>query len=149
MAAIMSMTPFQIVIDTNVLVAAIRSQRGASYRLLMQLGADPRWQMNLSTPLVLEYVEVIMREGKRLGYSEANLNKFLDSICATGCERAVYFSWRPYLRDPDDDFLLDLAVAANADHIITHNKRHFAESGKFGIVILTPREFLQKLGDPI
>lgn len=142
------MTPFQIVIDTNVLVAAIRSQRGASWRLLMHLGADARLQMNLSTPMVLEYVEVIMREGKKLGYSETELDKFLDYICATGCEREIYFSWRPYLWDPDDDFILDLAVAANADHIITHNKRHFAESAKFGIVVLAPREFLQKLGDP-
>jgi predicted nucleic acid-binding protein len=139
------MTPLQVVIDTNVLVAALRSRNGGSAALLQKLGADRRWQMNLSVSLVAEYTEIVHREGRSLGYSWQDCEDFLDYICAAGIERPIYFRWRPVFSEPDDDLFLELAVACGAAHIITHNRRHFAEAERFGIVPLSPAEFLAKL----
>lgn len=139
------MTPLQVVIDTNVLIAALRSRNGGSAALLQRLGADPRWQANLSVSLVAEYTEIVHREGRPLGYSWQDCEDFLDYICTAGVERPIYFRWRPVLPDPDDDLVLELAVACGAAHIITHNRRHFTEAERFGIVPLSPAEFLTKL----
>jgi putative PIN family toxin of toxin-antitoxin system len=139
------MNQYQVVLDTNVLVCALRSQRGASAALLSRLGADLRWQANLSVALVEEYTEVIHRERRRLGLSWQDCEDFLDYICAAGVERKVYFLWRPLLSDPDDDLVLECAVASGAHHIITHNLRHFTGAERFGMVPLSPAEFLRKL----
>ncbi len=139
------MTPLQIVIDTNVLIAALRSRNGGSAALLQGLGADPRWQVNLSVSLMAEYTEIVHREGRPLGYSWQDCEDFLDYLCAVGVEQPIYFRWRPVLPDPDDDLVLELAVACGAAHIITHNRRHFTEAKQFGIVPLSPAEFLTKL----
>lgn len=139
------MIPLQTVLDTNVLIAGLRSRNGASAGLLRNLGADPRWQTNLSVSLILEYTEIVHRECRPLGYSWQECEDFLDYICRAGAERAIYFRWRPVLPDPDDDLVLELAVACGAAHIITHNRRHFTEAERFGIVPLSPAEFLTKL----
>ena len=139
------MTPLQIVLDTNVLIAALRSRSGASAALLQNLGADARWQMNLSVPLVAEYTEIVHREGRTVGYSWQDCEDFLDYVCAAGIERPIYFRWRPALPDPDDDLVLELAVACGAAHIVTHNRRDFTEAERYGIVPLSPGEFLTKL----
>ena len=80
------MTPLQIVLDTNVLIAALRSRSGASAALLENLGADARWQMNLSVSLVAEYTEIVHREGRTVGYSWQDCEDFLDYVCAAGIE---------------------------------------------------------------
>jgi predicted nucleic acid-binding protein len=139
------MTPLQVVLDTNVLIAALRSRSGASSALLQNLGADRRWRANLSVSLVAEYTEIVHREGRPLGYSWQDCENFLDYICAAGLERPIYFRWRPVLPDPDDDLVLELAVACSAAHIVTHNRRHFTGAERFGIVPLSPAEFLTKL----
>jgi putative PIN family toxin of toxin-antitoxin system len=139
------MSPLQVVIDTNVLIAALRSRKGGSASLLQKLGADARWQMNLSVSLVAEYTEIVHREGRLLGYSWQDCEDFLDYLCAAAVERPIYFRWRPALTDPNDDLVLELAVACGAAHIITHNRRHFTEAKQFGIVALSPAEFLTKL----
>ena len=139
------MTPLQVVLDTNVLVAALRSRNGASAALLQGLGADPKWRANLSVSLVAEYAEIVHREGRPLGYSWQDCESFLDYICAAGVERHIYFWWRPGLPDADDDLVLELAVACGDAHIVTHNRRHFTEAERFGIIVLSPAEFLAKL----
>ena len=139
------MTPLQIVLDTNVLIAALRSRSGASAALLQNLGADARWQMNLSVSLVAEYTEIVHREGRTVGYSWQDCEDFLDYVCAAGIERPIYFRWRPVLSDPDDDLVLELAVACGSAHIVTHNRRDFTGSQRFGIVPLSPGEFLMIL----
>jgi putative PIN family toxin of toxin-antitoxin system len=141
------MQPLQVVIDTNVIVSAIRSKRGASYRLLLGLGADARWQINLSTALMLEYEAKVREHGLTLGYTDAQLDVFLDHVCAAAQERLIHFRWRPFLRDAGDDFVLELAVAAGADCIITHNVSDFAGAHQFGIGVLTPKEFLREIGE--
>ena len=139
------MTPLQIVLDTNVLIAALRSRSGASAALLQNLAADARWQMNLSVPLVAEYTEIVHREGRTVGYSWQDCEDFLDYVCAAGIERPIYFRWRPVLPDPDDDLVLELAVACGAAHIVTHNRRDFTAAERYGIMPLSSGEFLTKL----
>jgi predicted nucleic acid-binding protein len=94
---------------------------------------------------VEEYTEVIHREGKLLGLSWQDCEDFLDYVCAAGVERPIYFRWRPMLPDPDDDLVLECAVASSAEHIITHNLRHFTGAESFGIVPVSPADFLRKL----
>jgi putative PIN family toxin of toxin-antitoxin system len=137
---------YQVVVDTNVLLAALRSRRGASYRLLSLLG-DGRRQMNVSVPLVLEYEDVVKRPGVGVGLSTDEVDDILNFICAEANRREIFYLWRPILPDPKDDFILELAVESRCDYIVTFNVRDFAGADKFGIKIATPREFLRKLGE--
>lgn len=137
---------YQVVIDTNVVLSALRSQRGASHRLLKLLG-DARWQMNLSVPLFLEYEDVIKRPDARLSLSIEELDDILDFICAAANLREIFYLWRPVLPDPKDDFVLELAVESRCDFIITYNARDFAGAEKFGLEVITPLAFLRKLGE--
>jgi len=136
--------PYQVVMDTSVLVAGLRSRRGASFRLLELLG-DSRWQIHLSTALVLEYEAVARREAAQLWAQPERVEAILDYICAVGMAHRIFFSWRPCLPDPEDDFVLELAVAASAAWIITHNVRDFRGAERFGVRAITPREFLNLL----
>jgi putative PIN family toxin of toxin-antitoxin system len=140
------MNPYQIVIDTNVMVAGLRSKRGASYKLLTML-KDERWQVNVSITLIFEYEEVLKRERASLGLSLTDIDEFLDGICAIANKRSIFYLWRPTASDPDDDFLVDLAVESQSDFIITFNKKDLREVEKFGIILLSPKEFLQKAGE--
>jgi putative PIN family toxin of toxin-antitoxin system len=135
---------FQVVIDTNVLLAALRSNRGASYRLLSLVG-DDRWELNLSVPLLLEYEDVLKRPNAGLVYED--IDAILDFLCAVANRREIFYLWRPILLDPKDDFILELAVESNADFIITFNLKDFMGIERFGLAAITPREFLHKLGE--
>lgn len=137
---------YHIVIDTNVIIAALRSKRGASNLLLRLLGTR-NWQAHISIPLILEYEEVCQRLLPSFGLSLQQINDFLDYLCTVCSRHKIFYLWRPYLKDADDDFLLDLAVEARADFIITFNKKDFVGVEKFAIQVLTPKEFLQKTGD--
>ncbi len=137
---------YQVVIDTNVLIAALRSQRGASFLLLSLIG-DRRWQMNLSVPLFLEYEDVAKRPDSGLTLSTEQVDDVLNFICAEANLREIFYLWRPVLPDPADDFILELAVESRCDFIITFNIRDFAGAEKFGIGVITPQEFLRKLGE--
>ena len=139
--------PYQIVLDTKVLVTAFRSRLGASYKLLTLL-KDTRWQVNLSTPLLLEYEEVLKRPGLVAGFSNETIDVFLDGLCAISDQHDIFYLWRPLARDPDDDFLLELAVRAQADFIVTYNTSDLAPATQFGIALVTPKEFLQRMGEP-
>ncbi|MCP4110886.1 MAG: putative toxin-antitoxin system toxin component, PIN family [Desulfobacteraceae bacterium] len=138
--------PYQIVIDTNILVAGLRSRRGAAYKLLTMLN-DKRWQVNISTTLLMEYEEVLKRELENLFVlNEQDIDDFLDGICHIANHQDVFYIWRPMAHDPDDDFLIDLAVAAQADFLITYNPRDMRNIERFGIEMVSPKEFLQKMG---
>jgi len=136
--------PYQIVIDTNVLVAGLRSQRGAAYHLLTILN-DPRWQVNISTTLLIEYEAVLKRERRHLGLSEGDIDDLLDGLCHLANHQEIFYIWRPMAQDPDDEFLIDLAVAAQADFLITYNPKDMQHVMQFGVVLVSPREFLQKM----
>lgn len=141
-----SIRPYQIVVDTNVLVTAFRSRRGASYKLFTLL-KDTRWEVNLSTPLVLEYEEVLKRPGLVTAFSNDSIDVFLDGLCAISNQHDIFYLWRPLAPDPDDDFLLELAVRAQADFIVTYNTSDLLAATQFGIALVTPKEFLQRMGE--
>lgn len=130
-----------IVLDTSVLVAGLRSPHGASFALLEMVGRS-KFELNVSVPLVLEYEAVAKRQSRELGLRFEDIDDVLDYICSTARHRPIYYLWRPLLRDPGDDMVLELAVEAQADYIVTHNIRDFAGSEHFGIRVVTPGEYL-------
>jgi putative PIN family toxin of toxin-antitoxin system len=137
---------YQVVIDTNVLVAALLSSRGASHRLLRMVG-DRRWQTNLSVPLVLEYEQTLKRVCANGPLSASDVDSVIHFLCAEANLRLIFFLWRPLLPDPKDDFVLDLAVESKADFLITFNTRDFVGAERFGVRVVSPREFLAIIGE--
>lgn len=103
--------------------------------------------MNLSVPLFLEYEDVVKRADSGLSLSVAEIDHVLDFICAEASLREIFYLWRPALPDPKDDFILELAVESGSDYIVTFNARDFAGDEKFGVAVVTPQEFLRKLGE--
>ena len=134
----------RVVIDTNVLVSALRSRRGASFRLVQKLGS-PQFQPVISPPLCLEYEDVLRRPGLVPGYTVQDIGDFLDYLLAECIECRIHFLWRPYLPDPKDDLVLELALAGGAPFIITHNTRDFRGVDDLGIRVVTPDDFLSIL----
>jgi len=134
-----------IVLDTNVLLTALKSSRGASFRLLAGL-EDGQYRLNVSTPLVAEY-EAVLKRG-HLSLSEAQIDDIIDFICAQATHHQIFYLWRPALKDPDDDFILELAVKAGAS-IVTWNTADFKRASQFAVNVLTPREFLAQLENTI
>jgi putative PIN family toxin of toxin-antitoxin system len=135
----------QVVLDTNVFVSALRSRRGASHRLLLLVGG-PDFQINLSVPLVIEYEDVAKRMAREAGLTSADIDDIIDYLCSVARLREIHFLWRPVLKDPGDDHILELAVEAECRVIITHNVRDFVGVERFGITAVTPGEFLKSIG---
>lgn len=133
------------VIDTNVLVAGLRSRRGASFRLLQLLG-DPRWRPCVSVPVALEYEDVLKREFMQTVISPVDIEQLLDYWFGVADLIEVQFRVRPALRDPDDDRILELAARAGAT-IVTFNTRDFVGAQAFGVRAVRPLEFLSKIGE--
>jgi putative PIN family toxin of toxin-antitoxin system len=140
------MKPHKIVLDTNVIVSALRSSEGASHSLLMALD-DPRLKVYLSVTLVLEYESVLKRSSTGIRLNSAEKDAVLDHLCQVGIRQKVHFLWRPFLKDPSDDMVLELAVAAGADKIVTFNQVDFKGVEKFGIRAVRPQDILKLLGD--
>jgi len=134
----------KIVIDTNVLVTALCSNRGASFKLLQLVGTD-KFEISLSVPVLLEYESVIKRK-KFKHIIHSDIDDMLNYICKVADKRDIFFLWRPFLKDPKDDMVLELAVEAGCQYIITHNLDDFKGIQKFGISAITPKQFLTKLG---
>ena len=133
----------KVVLDSNVLVAALRSNQGASFAVLREVGADASFEVALSVPLVLEYESVLNR---RTELATDDIEKVIDYLCSVGDLREIHFLWRPFLRDPADEMVLEVAVEARAEVIVTHNVRDFRGVEKaFGVRVLRPKEFLQEL----
>lgn len=142
----MNQSPPNVVIDTNVFISALRSKRGASYKLLFDVSKD-KFINNISVPLIFEYESIAKREIGNLCLKQEHINSILDMICKVSKRRKIFFLWRPFLKDPKDDFILELAIESNSLYIITYNKKDFRDIYKFGIEALTPREFLEKIGE--
>lgn len=138
----------KFVIDTNVILSALYSKKGASHLLLRWLFEQPQ-QMNIvSTPLVIEFEDVLTRPEHRQRYpslTQQDIGWFIDDICAVSWHQKIYYLWRPYLPDAKDDMVLETAFNGQADYIITHNIRDFrgvAES--FAIQPITPGDFWRR-----
>ncbi|OSM04141.1 PIN domain-containing protein [Magnetofaba australis] len=130
------------VLDTNVLVAGLRSTQGVSHQLLLLENLGQRFTPLLSVPLFLEYEAVLKRSETGVPLAHQDVEIFLDMVLRHAEAVRLYYLWRPVLPDPGDDMVLELAIGGNAAAIVTFNTRDFAEGSKrFGIPILTPREF--------
>ncbi len=138
------MEKIQIVIDTNVFLSALRSRRGASFKLLSLIGSN-HFEINLSVPLILEYEEVAKRYLNEILLSLQDIEDILDFLCDMAHQHEIYYLWRPDLKDPKDDLVLELAVKSGSQYIITFNQRDFRGSERFDVQTLTPGEFLKRL----
>ena len=130
------------VLDTNVLVAALRSDKGASRRILLTaLGGDI--VVVASVPLMIEYEAVLTRREQLLatGLTAGETNAVLDAFAAVTEPVLLRFLWRPQLRDAADEMVLETAVNGRADRLVTFNVRHLRQAAeRFGIVTATPPE---------
>jgi len=133
--------PREVVFDTNVLVAAFRSKRGASHELVRSIGVAD-WRLVISVALALEYEEVLKRDGILPGVSEPEIDDFLDYLFKTSYLVPFVLRRRPSLPDPNDERILEVAAQCGA-MIVTHNTRDFAGAENFGVTVRTPAEFLR------
>jgi putative PIN family toxin of toxin-antitoxin system len=139
------MRSLQVVIDTNVIVSALRSSRGASYKLFWLIGSD-KFEINISVPLVLEYEDATKQMLGALALTEQEIDDVIDYICSVANCQDIFYLWRPFLGDAQDEMVLELAVAAQCDFIITYNKADFGGVERFGLRVVTPKEFLEEIG---
>ena len=99
----------------------------------------------MSAPLVLEYEAVLAEHARGLSLSAADVGGLVDYLCEVGRRHSIHFLWRPALRDPADEFVLELAVASECDAVVTDNVRGFAGAHTFGVTIMTPAAFVRLL----
>ena len=130
-------------IDTNVFVSALRSRGGPSFTLLSMVGTG-RFEMALSVPLALEYEDAALRATE---ISSAALYKILAYLSGAAHRQKIFFLWRPYLPDPKDEMVLELAVAAQASHIVTYNLRDFRGAERFAVRVVKPEDFFAAMED--
>jgi putative PIN family toxin of toxin-antitoxin system len=134
-----------IVIDTNVLVAAARSRNGASFELVSMLPST-RFEFALSVGVYTEWQAVLSRpEHLPPGVTGEAALGFVRYLASVAHLQDVHFLWRPFLRDPDDDMLLECAVASSSEFIVTHNVKDFRRVEELNIRAITPADFLKLL----
>ena len=134
----------RVVLDSNVLVAGLRSRQGASFRLLELLRAG-RFEIAVSVPLALEYEAELVRHARVLGVHRDEAEGLVDYLCRVAYRQEIHFLWRPTLSDPRDEFILELAVAAGCDAIVTYNVRDFRGASRFRLRVIVPSEFLRMI----
>jgi len=96
----------------------------------------------VSVALILEYESVVLRPGLLPHFTADELRRIVDGLCQLADHQQVFFAWRPFLPDPDDDLVLELAVAASATFVITHNISDFRGSESMGVRAITPATML-------
>lgn len=129
----------RIVLDTDVVVAGLRSRRGAS-RAWLRAAIRREVEILLSVPLVLQYEEVLLRPEilAAIDGTPKRVGQFLDVLCAVGRPVEISFLWRPTLRDPDDEMVLEAAMHGRADRLLTFNLRDFVAGKRLGVSIERP-----------
>ena len=135
----------RIVLDTSVLVAALRSRRGASSLLLYRVARQLVVPL-VTTPLFLEYESVLKRPEQQLatGLNSEQIDRFLSAFASAATGVDTHFRWRPQLRDTNDEMVLEAAVNGMAEALITHNIADFhVAKEQFGILVITPGRYLK------
>jgi putative PIN family toxin of toxin-antitoxin system len=134
----------RVVLDASVVVAALRTRSGTGNALLRLVAR--RQLIPLGTPpLFLEYEDVLKHAEQRLahGLSLEDIDEFLAELAALIEPVEVHFRWRPQLRDPNDEMVLEAAIHGRADALVTYNIADFAAAGdRFKIPVLRPAELL-------
>jgi len=137
----------RFVLDTAVIVAATRSDAGASRQLVLA-ALDRRFELLLSVPLALEY-EAVLKRPEQIAASGGTvqaIDKLLDALIALATPVHRSFFWRPLLRDADDDMVLETALGGHADLLVTYNLRDFEPTAShLGIGVVTPRDALKRI----
>lgn len=133
----------RVTFDTSVLVAAARSRNGASFALVSSI-PSPDFEICLSVSLYAEWQDALTRaENLPPGRTADDALAFVRYLAANAWLQDIFYHWRPFLRDPNDDMILELAFAANCDLIVTHNLGDFVGCERMGIRAITPRDFLK------
>ena len=138
----------KVVLDTSVLVAALRSRSGAS-NLVVRWVAEGRLRPLVTTPLYLEYEAVLTRPEHQLahGFTPTEVRHFLAAFASASGGVDVHFRWRPTLPDPSDEMVLEAAVNGGAVALVTHNPRDFpGVEARFGVQVITPGAFVKENG---
>ena len=135
------------VLDTDVMVAALRSDRGASRQLLLA-ALNQQFELLLSVPLILEYEAVLTRPQHlaACGLSSAEIGRILDDLAVVARPVRLAFRWRPRLSDPEDDMVLETAINGGASAIVTFNQRDFAPGTRgFSCAVILPATALRQI----
>ncbi len=140
-----------MLLDTNVLIAGLSSARGASYALL-QAVASARLRMVASPAMWLEYESVLKRDAIRAlhGFSVDQVDAFLSALALWVEPVSLHYIWRPQLRDPGDEMVLEAAVNARVHALVTLNVKDFSTAApRFGLAVKTPAQALAFLEDAV
>jgi putative PIN family toxin of toxin-antitoxin system len=133
------------VLDSNIVYAALRSRRGAAFAILSLIGKG-QFITCLSVPLVLEYEAVALRLLETdTPISEVDIHIAIDFLCSESELCEIHYLVRPVLNDPDEEMVLELAVNANCQYIVTHNVRDFRGTEIYDVEAITPGQFLELL----
>ncbi len=137
---------YKVVIDTNVFISSLKSNLGTSYKLLYKV-SKKKYEQNISPALIFEYESVAKKNSIDIALTDLEIDSILDMICNWSTKCQIFFLWRPFLRDPKDDFVLELAIESESDFIITFNVNDFKGVEKFGVKAITPKKFLKLIGE--
>jgi putative PIN family toxin of toxin-antitoxin system len=137
----------RVVVDTDVIAAAMRSPGGASAAIL-RAARHGSITLLVSVPLAMEYEATCSQAEHMLaaGLSERQIGIFLDAVLAMAEPIRTHYLWRPQLRDPGDEMVLEAAVNGRANILVTFNVRDFgAVPARFGIRVMVPREAIERI----
>jgi len=132
------------VLDTNVVVAGLRSPNGASHELLEQVRIGA-WLLVLSNTLVGEYHEILHRDAELIGLTHREIDDYVDGLCVLAERFSPVTQWQPVANDPDDEAIIQLAREAQVLYLVTHNVRDVSRVAQFGVRVVRPSEFLDIL----
>jgi putative PIN family toxin of toxin-antitoxin system len=136
----------RVVLDTSVVVAALRSRIGASNEVL-RLVARRRITALATPALFLEYEDVLMRPEQRAvhGLNVREIERVLASLASEIEPVTIHIAWRPQLRDPADEMVLEAAINGRADALVTFNVKDFIPARRFGLSVMRPADLLDKV----
>jgi putative PIN family toxin of toxin-antitoxin system len=132
-----------VILDTNIVLSGLQSSQGLSYKILQKI-ANEEIQIGISVPLILEYEKVLKDHLDRSIFSDEDIDEVINYLCKVGKPIKVFYLWRPFLRDPYDDHVLEVAIAGKCEFIITYNKKDFIGIEDFGIHAVSPKEYLDR-----
>lgn len=132
------------VLDTNVLLAALRSRQGASFEIVSRYRRG-EFVLLVGNTVLSEYDEVLKREGPGFGLTINTVDRFLNALCAGAESFRTSSFWKPSLPDADDEAFAQLALEAKVGYLVTFNRRHFPIDRLPAVKVVSPKEFLHIL----
>jgi predicted nucleic acid-binding protein len=132
------------VLDTNILVSALRSRNGASHEILSRL-VRKEFELIIGNTVLAEYDEILKRECPGFGVPVVAVDRFLDALCAGASYFPTSSFWKPALPDPDDEAFAQLALEAKVGYLVTSNLRDYPPDRLHALRVVSPKEFLQVL----